>query len=209
MTQSKQLPALADLHNDVETAFKNDQLKVLLNQPPHKTWVKAHPLVKTKNEQGQSVPAQYLPIDKVEFLLDRIFQEWKVEVLREGVMFQSIYVTVRIHYKDPVTGEWRYHDGVGAKSVQTDSGKSAAELIYIKDAAVMMALPSAKSYAIKDACEHLGKLFGRDLNRRGTVDFTGSYSEPPKTTEPVTQADIHKANANYTPPGTPQDDFEL
>jgi hypothetical protein len=33
-----------------------------------------------------------------------------------------------------------------------------------------MALPMAKSYAIKDACDHFGKLFGRDLNRK-TMGF--------------------------------------
>jgi hypothetical protein len=35
----------------------------------------------------------------------------------------------------------------------------------------MMALPMAKSYAIKDACDHFGKLFGRDLNRKETMGF--------------------------------------
>ncbi len=34
-----------------------------------------------------------------------------------------------------------------------------------------MALPMAKSYAIKDACDHFGKLFGRDLNRKETMGF--------------------------------------
>jgi hypothetical protein len=183
----QQLPALADLHHDVQVAFKNDQLKLLLNQPPHSKWIKKHPIVKAKDEQGKMVAASYLPIDKVEFLMDRIFQEWKVEVLREGVMFQSVYVTIRLHYKDPITGEWRFHDGVGAKSVQTDSGFSAADLAHIKDAAVMMALPSAKSYAIKDAAEHLGKLFGKDLNRVGTMEFSGSYTPTPTPTPTSTE----------------------
>lgn len=183
----RELPTLQELHHDPEVAFKNDQLKLLLNKPPHEKWVKPHPLAKVKNDQGQDVPARYISIEKVEFLLDRIFQDWKVEVLNVGVMFQSVYVTVRLHYKDPVTGEWRFHDGVGAKSVQTDKGASAADLSKIKDAAVTMALPSAKSFAIKDAAEHLGKIFGKDLNRRDVISFSGSYSEPlpPKESEPA------------------------
>ena len=168
MKEKKELPTLSDLHCDIETAFKNDELKLLLNQPPHLSWVKNNPIAKSK----------YIPIDKVELMLDKIFQDWKVEVLREGVMFHSVYVTVRVHYKNPTTGAWSYHDGVGAKSVQTDSGFSAADLSHIKDAAVMMALPSAKSFAIKDACEHLGKLFGRDLNRKDTIEFTGTSNKP-------------------------------
>lgn len=191
----KPLPTLAELHHDPQLAFKNDELKLLLNQPPHKTWLKKHPHAKTKNDQNQSVPSEYIPIDKIEFMLDRIFQEWKIEVLQAQVMFQSIAVTVRLHYKNPVNGEWSFHDGVGAKSVQVNQGASAADLSAIKDAAVQMALPSAKSYAIKDAAEHLGSIFGRDLNRRDTIMFAGAYSPPNPYAEPQTpqtfQPDVH------------------
>jgi ABC-type transporter lipoprotein component MlaA len=34
-----------------------------------------------------------------------------------------------------------------------------------------MALPIAKTFAIKDATGHLGKIFGRDLNRKDTIPF--------------------------------------
>lgn len=175
MDKKTNLPQLSDLHQDPEVAFKNDQLKMLLNQPPSNKWIKKHPMTKK----------EYMPIDKVEFLLDRIFQEYRIEVLREGVMFNSIFCTVRVHYKNPISGEWNFHDGVGAKSVQTDSGKSAADMAAIKDAAVQMALPTAKSFAIKDAADHLGKVFGRDLNRKDTVDFRGAYGEheEPKSKE--------------------------
>lgn len=185
----KNLPTLAELHHSPAEAFKTDQLNLLLNQPPHASWIKGHPMVKVKNAQNQSVPLQYMPIDKVEYLLTRIFQEWRVEVLQAIPMFQSIAVTIRLHYKNPVTGEWSFHDGVGAKSVQVNAGGAASDLAQIKDAAVMMALPSAKSYAIKDAAEHLGTLFGKDLNRKDTVSFRATYEAPEelevKTTEPV------------------------
>lgn len=46
---STQLPSLADLHKDPQEAFKNDQLKTLLNQPPSESWLKVHPLTKSKN----------------------------------------------------------------------------------------------------------------------------------------------------------------
>ena len=159
------LPTIVELHSDVSTAFKHDAFHHILNTPPPESWIKKHPLA------GSS----YMPIDKVEFLLARIFSEYKIEVLSTSVMFQSIAVTVRVHYKHPITLEWMFHDGVGAKSVQVDKGCSAADLASIKDAAVQMALPSAKSYAIKDACDHLGKLFGRDLNRKSTIEFQGAY----------------------------------
>jgi hypothetical protein len=163
----RQLPALKDLHHDIEQAFKNDQLNLLLNQPVPNAWIKDHPFAKG---------VKYIPIEKVEFLLTRIFQEWRVEVLAEGQMFNAVYVKVRLHYKNPLTGEWSFHDGVGAVDVQTAKGESAADLSKIVSNAVMKALPAAKSYAIKDSAEHLGVLFGKDLNRKDTTSFAGAYS---------------------------------
>lgn len=198
----KNLPTLAELHYDVETAFKNDQLKRLLNQQPHESFIKLHPLAKVKNDQGKDVPSRYIPIDKIEFMMDRIFQEWRVEVLRESVMFQSIAVTVRLHYLNPVTATWSFHDGCGAKSVQVEKGANASDLSAIKDAAVQMAFPAAKSYAIKDAAEHLGILFGKDLNRRGTFEFTGAYESAANETAKVSK---QEENNNYSN----QKDYEL
>jgi hypothetical protein len=87
-------------------------------------------------------------------------------------MFNAVYVTVRLHLQHPVTGEMFYMDGVGAAELQTKTGASASDLAAINKGAVMMALPMAKSYAIKDAAENLGKLFGRDLNRKDVLAYT-------------------------------------
>ena len=43
--------------------------------------------------------------------------------------------------------------------------------------AIQLALPSAKSYAIKDAAEHIGALFGRDIMRKETLSYTALYPE--------------------------------
>ena len=199
-----QLPALKELHQSPEEAFKNDQFKLLLNQPPHHTWIKKHPLAKAKNDQGQTVPAEYLPIDKVESLLDYIFQQWKVEVLSTQALFNSICVTVRLHIYLPHKGEWSFMDGVGAATIQVDKGAMAGDLSAIKASAVQMAAPSAKSYAIKDAAEHLGKLFGRDLNRRDTVMIPGAYShDQGPAAQPAPQVQYQQAPAQAAPQPVP------
>lgn len=179
--EKKNLPTLAELHHDVAEAFKNDQLNLLLNQPPHEKWLKNHPLYKTKNATGQVTPWQFMPVDKVEYLILRIFGKWKREILSVGVMFQSVYAVVRLWVLDPVTGEWTFHDGAGAAPVQTDAGFSAADLSHIKSGAIQMALPAAVSYALKDAAECLGKLFGRDLNKNNTMMYSGFWEAPPET----------------------------
>lgn len=164
----KELPKLEELHYDVQAAFKSDQLNLLLNQEVPVSWIKDHPFAKG---------VRYLPIEKVEFLLTRVFQEWKAEVIAYSQLFNSVSCHVRLHYRNPTNGEWSFHDGLGAVGVQTNAGASASDLNAIKQDAVMKALPAAKSYAIKDAAEHLGKLFGRDLNRKDVAAFSPAYAK--------------------------------
>ena len=168
MATSKDLVKLVDNGGNSPVAFeKMGELKSVLNQTPNKAWIKNHPIAKD---------VLYLPIDKVETMLDMIFQQWKVEILDISQLAQSICCTIRLHYLNPVTKEWSYHDGVGAVPLRTDKGFSAADLSHIKNDAVATGAPAAKSFAIKDAAEHLGKLFGRDLNRKDAVAYTNLYT---------------------------------
>jgi hypothetical protein len=105
------LPTLTDLHYNVQQAFKDDQLNLLLNQPPHQDWLKKYP-----SEMGIVGGGVYLPIDKVDFMLKRIFGKTRIEVRQVQQLFQSIEVTVRIHYKDPTSGEWEWQDGSRCRS---------------------------------------------------------------------------------------------
>lgn len=155
--------------NDIEILEKlvqRDQFLQVVNQDPSPRWIKNHPFAKN---------VKYIPIEIIELLLTRIFQEWRVEVRREGQLAQSIYATVRLHYKDPIDGEWRWQDGLGAAPLKTDKGASAADLASIKNDAVMTGLPAAESFAVKDAAEKIGRLFGKDLNRKDVNGFTPSY----------------------------------
>lgn len=137
-----------------------DEFNSLINQPPPAKWVKTNPYANN---------SKYLPIDKVEFLLRKIFKDVDIEVLRESVMFNAVTVTVRIHYTHPVTGKRGFKDGVGASQVQVKKGTSPADMANINNNAVEMALPKAKSQAIKDACDTLGRIFGSDLNRKDII----------------------------------------
>lgn len=167
MATSKDLIKIIDSGDNSPLLFeKMGELKEILNQNPNKAWIKNHPFA-----QG----VLYLPIDKVETMLDMIFQQWRVEILSISQLAQSICCAVRLHYLNPITKEWSYHDGVGAVPLKTDKGFSAADLSHIKSDAVATGAPAAKSFAIKDAAEHLGKLFGRDLNRKDTVAYKSLY----------------------------------
>ena len=156
------LPKIKDLYSDLQVAQKNDAFVALMNQPPKTEWVKTHPYIRGY---------KYLPIERIEFLLKTIFKSYRIEVLREGQSFNGVYVVVRVHYLHPLTGQWEFHDGIGASQLQTAKGTSPADLANINNGALSMAFPMAKTIAIKDACDHFGNLFGADLNRKDTITY--------------------------------------
>ena len=162
---TRELVELVDDNRLIEVRTKEDFKSYLNNNPPAQ-WVKKHPIANSVN---------YLPIDKVEVLLDAIFQDWQVEVKSVSQLAQSICAVVRLHYRHPVNGEWLFHDGVGATPLKTDKGFSAADLSHIKSDAVSTGAPAAVSFAIKDAAEHIGNIFGRNLNRKDTINIGGIY----------------------------------
>ena len=158
----EQLPTLADLTQDIELAYKNDQLNLLLNQPPPAKWVKEHPFIRGY---------KYLPIDKVEYLLTRIFKTYQIQITGQGTAFNGVWVTVRLIVRNPTNGELMQFDGIGAAQLQTKKDTSPADLQNINNGALSMAFPIAKTIAVKDAADHIGKLFGADLNRKDVIPY--------------------------------------
>lgn len=140
------------------TEIKNQEIfNSLVNIQPPAAWVKEHPFIKGH---------RYLPIDKVEFLLRSIFKTYTITITDQGTAFNGVYVTVRITYTNPITGSTEYQDGIGAAQLQTKKGTSPAEMQNINNGALQMAFPVAKTLAIKDAADHIGTVFGSDLNRK-------------------------------------------
>lgn len=175
MNEKRNLPAIQDLYEekDVELLKKENDLNVLLNQQPLESWIKQHPIATKQVPDGQggrkTVPLAYIPIERIEWLLTRIFINWRVEVKDLKLIGNSIVCTVRLHYQSVTDGEWIWQDGIGASPLQTDKGAGAIEFDKLKNSAVMIAAPAAESYAVKDAAEKIGKLFGKDLNRADQV----------------------------------------
>lgn len=168
MSQIQKVPTLNELLSETEATLKENQLTVLLNTAPPAAWVKEQPMAKTA----------YLPIDKVQYLLTKIYGKWWVEVINTQVFANSVTVTVRLFVRNPLTGETEHNDGVGAAPIQTDKGKGAMDWNFAKADGVQKALPAAKAYAIKDAAEEFGKIFGRDLNRKDTFNDYTSMLKP-------------------------------
>jgi hypothetical protein len=171
------LPSINEIYtkDDLSTLQKDSAFQVLLNQEPKKEWLKSHPTAKIqiRDSEGREkyVPLQYIPIQRIEWLLVNIFLKYRVEIKSQALMANSIVVTVRLHYYDHIANEWHWQDGIGASPLQTDKGAGAIDFNNMKSHAVMLAAPAAESYAVKDAAEKIGKLFGKDLNRADAVSF--------------------------------------
>lgn len=164
------LPTLEELVNDTDLAVKTNQLMILLNQPVPDKWLKDHPTAKVKID-GVNKPARYMPIERVEWLLSRIFGKWWVEIKDVKLIANSVTVTIRLYVINPITGETEWQEGIGANPIQTDAGAGAADWNKIKFSGVQMAAPAAETYAVKDAAEKFGKFFGKDANRQVNIDY--------------------------------------
>jgi hypothetical protein len=162
------LPTIADLYSEnIKQTQELEKFQMLMNCQPDPSWVKVHPYI-----SGY----KYLPIDRVEYLLKMIFKQFRIEITGQGESFNGVYVTVRLHYFHPITQTWEFHDGIGASQIQTKKGASATDFSAINNGALSMAYPLAKTVAVKDAADHLGTLFGGDLNRRDTINYFGETS---------------------------------
>jgi hypothetical protein len=156
------IPKMEDLVKDYDSWSELDEFTFLINQNPPEKWVKVHPFIKDW---------KYLPIEKVEYLLKKIFKDYQIEIKFAQTAFNGVVMGVTVHYLHPVLNEWRKQDGIGAMQLQTAKGTSPADLANINNGAVSIAYPIAEVYAIKDACEKIGRIFGGDLNRKDTMGY--------------------------------------
>lgn len=164
MTTAKiTLPALKDLYSgDMELKQGQNALNLLLNQPPNPAWIKEHPFAKG---------VKYIPIERIEYLLTRLFLKWRVEVKQIQTIANSCVVTVRLHYQNVEDNDWSWQDGIGAAPIQTEKNAGAMEWDKVRTDSVMKSAPAAESYAVKDAAEKIGKIFGKDMNRKDTIIY--------------------------------------
>lgn len=145
-----------------------------ISRKPHSKWYRQYDALSKPNK-----PYLYIPIGIMEQLLTYIYGEWWVEVKEVSMMADAATVTVRLHYKDRfIDNQWKYVDGIGACGFQKD--KSNDQFKDYKLVAAQMAVPSAKTFAIKDAAESLGNIFGANLNRKDVIDFFAAPSQGTK-----------------------------
>lgn len=154
------LPTIAELES-MELSLKEKQngLNVLLNQPPPGNWL--------KKQDG----VWHLPVDKVKFLLTKIFVSWYYDIDNVQVVANSVCVTISLHYLDPFSETWMHSSGIGAAPINTKKGASAMDWDNITHDSVHKAAPAAASFALKNAAKNLGRIFGSDLMNDDKISY--------------------------------------
>ena len=129
--------------------------KQILDNNPPKSIIRHH----------QYGKFDYLPITAVERLLDGLFAGWSAEILREGHVVNGFYIVVRLTAHIPNSNKVLTADGIGFAEFQTVKGASPTDFTKLMQGAGIMAIPKAKTEAIKNAAKSFGNLFGRNLLR--------------------------------------------
>jgi hypothetical protein len=174
---------------------QRNELKKLLYAPVNDQWKRKHPFLKSG---GKAI--DYIPVSHVETNLDIIFGDHIVEVIDTKVLEDCCSATVRVHVTYPDgTHHWHDGAAIKnfQKEAMTDVEKATlAQLMAAAESTGDLstrvkilntyydlqrakpirvesreaALQVAISEAIKDACDHFGPIFGRDLNRKESFD---------------------------------------
>lgn len=212
-------PTLAELISDKEMAYAQDDLNIILNTPVPKEWIKEHPIAKikvpktnndgtiaTSQETGKpimiEIPLPYIPIKRVKYLLKRIFGKYQWEVKECKQVLNAMVVIGKLTIINPVTGEKESQDGVGAAAIQMDKGATQGDLSAIKANAIQLGAPAAESYALKNAAEKFGDIFGGniyDIDRTSYTPVFGDEIRNPPTLEDITELfELKKENLSPT-----------
>ena len=183
--QKYKAPTIADLIADKEMAFAQDDLNMILNTPVPQQWIKQHPMVKANGN-----PLPYIPVKRVKWLLKRIYGKYEWEIKDCKQVLNAMVVIGRLTITNPVTGEKESQEGVGAAAIQMDKGATQGDLSSIKANAIQIGAPAAESYALKNAAEKFGDIFGGNIYDIDNTAYAPVFSEDVRKAEHATIDDI-------------------
>lgn len=111
--------------------------------------------------------AKTMLISHVEMTLDEyFFGLWETENFNWSVIANEVVGSIDLCFYHPTTGKRMKRTGAAAIQIMMDKGADPLEIEKKKINALDMGFPKLKAECIKNAANSLGKLFGRDLNRK-------------------------------------------
>jgi hypothetical protein len=131
-----------------------------------------------------------LPISFVEMTLDELFLGlWSTENYKWSAIANEVQGSIELVVTHPVTGKEIRRTGAASIVITVDSlsdeeksamGKQARNLYALnpenkKPNALDMGFPKLKAECLKNAAQSLGKILGRDINRKKQDTFKATY----------------------------------
>jgi len=144
---------------------QSEKLKILLQNFAQKLNAEPNPIEFEKTPDGR---ASYLPISFIEMTLDEIFLgQWEVSDVSYQQIFNEVVGTGILTVIHPITGRAIRRAGFGAVVITQDKDAAIADFnITKKKNALDLTFPKLKAEIVKNAASSLGKVFGRDINRK-------------------------------------------
>lgn len=168
----------------MEQDFGNDErLRLLLQDFQSKLNKEPDPREFDKTSDGR---ADYLPISFVEMTLDELFLGlWSTENFKWSAITNEVQGSLELVVMHPITRTQIRRVGAGSIVIMVDSlsqeekdrmSKQDRNLFALnpqnkKPNALDMAFPKLKAECLKNAAQSLGKIFGRDINRKNKDVF--------------------------------------
>lgn len=136
--------------------------------------------------------ASYLPISFIEMSLDELFLgQWGTENFKWSAITNEVQGSLELVLTHPITGKEIRRTGAASIVITVDSidqeakdsmSKQARNLYALnpenkKPNALDMGFPKLKAECLKNASSSLGKLFGRDINRKKKDVFRPALKE--------------------------------
>lgn len=127
--------------------------------------------------------AKTLPISYVEMTLDEIFAgQWGTRNFTTRVIANEVCGELELYVMHPVTGNEITRVGSAAIIIQVDRAPDgvnknewANDPRNKKPNALDLGYPKLKAECVKNAAASLGKVFGRDINRKESDSFKRQY----------------------------------
>jgi hypothetical protein len=160
---------------DNEERAKAQNFLKLLNKPVTISQIKVN---KFAND------SKYIPISFIETRLDQyFFGFWETVNFRTQVIVNEVVGSIDLRVKHPVTGEWLTRTGAAGVPIQMKSGSGVTQVSEKIHNTLVKDYPHLKAMCVLNAVKSLGKMFGRDLNRKFEDDYQPLLKLP--ETDPI------------------------
>lgn len=136
-----------------------------LNTPPKKSGsVQTNPYANN---------SKYIPISYVEMWLDQyFFGLWETVNFKTEVVVNEIIGSIELKVYHPYKNIWITRTGAASTPIQLQRGSGVTEVQQKIHNTLVKDYPHLKAECVKNAARSLGKLFGRDLNRKFEDTYT-------------------------------------